>query len=348
MNGNNQISIIMSHTSNRGTAAQTENKNRVNNRNSRSRKGTQQQSQVPACNAAVPAKVEDLEARLKGYDSDLSKAKKSFQKQGENLAKAKDIYTEQRYVVAVSRANNGTASAEDLQIIASRKASDFASMLIAKAMGVEFKDSDEVANARSLAKSEEGSMTSAIAETERCWNTKGYATLYGSIGLSKRHLKLIPTLLKGLCPFLLVATADGLKAANLTRTAVRKNGKAVKKDGKRVYKYTLRQRTKWTAYGLFETLELNYRWMENNLFTEDELKTRFDLLEAEVSALKALKATKDAQTSDDPYKAANAASRLEDVQAAANAASQLTAANLQEVSTESKMTTRRRRTKKTA
>ncbi len=341
----------MRNTSNRSTAAQNENKQTQSaTRNSRSRKSTQVQSLASAPDAAVPAKVEDLEARLNEYTTELSKAKKSYQKQSENLAKAKDLVAEQRYVVAVQHANDGTASAEDLQIIASHKASDNASTLIAKAMGVEFKDSDEVANARILAKSEEGSLASAIAETERCWNTKGYSLLYGSIGLSKRDLKLIPTLLKGICPFLMVATANGLKAATLTRTAVRKNGKAVKKDGKRVYKYTLRERTKWTAYGLFETLELNNHWMENDIFTSDELKTRYDLLDAEVSALKALKAAKDAQTSEDPYKAANAASRIGDANAAAKAAAQLTNANLQEVSSgkSDKPKSRKSRNKKTA
>ena len=334
----------MRNTSNRSKAAQTENKNQVSNTNRRSRKSTQVQSQASA-SAAVPAKVEDLEARLKEYNSDLSKAKKAYQKKSEDLANAKDLVVNQRYVVAVQRYNNGTASAEDLQIIASRKASDNASTLIAKAMSVAFKDSDDVANARDLAKSEEGSLSSAIAETTRCWNTNGFAILYGSIGMNKRSLKDIPQLLKDICPFLQVATINGLKAATLCRTAVRKNGKAVKRDGKRVYKYTLRERTRWTAYGLFEYLEYNHRWMSNNLFTEDELKTRRNLLDKEFSALKALKKAKEEAKSESNVVAAIAAERMDALNNAAKAANQLVNANLQEVSDKPTKTKRGRKQK---
>lgn len=336
----------MRNTSNRSNAAQNESKNQVNNTKGSSRKSTQVQSQAPV-DAAVPAKVEDLEARLNEMTSDLSKAKKAYQKKSEDLANAKDLVANQRYVVAVQRYNLGTASTEDLQIIASRKASDNAATLIAKAMSVEFKDSDEVANARDLAKSEEGSLSSAIAETTRCWNTNGYAILYGSIGLSKKDLKNIPALLKDICPFLLVATVNGLKAASLSRTAVRKNGKAVKKDGKRVYKYTLRERTKWTAYGLFEYLEYNHRWMKNNIFTADELKTRINLLNKEVSALQALKKAKEDAKSVSPVVAAIAAESMGALSDAAKAANQLVNANLQEVS-DKQTKTKRGRNKKTA
>lgn len=280
------------------------------------------QVNTPEAGTPVPAKLEDLEARLGEYKTSLSETKKQSQKMSEKLAKARDLYANQLYCVAVSRFNQGTATAEDVATIFSRKAADLAETGIAKAMASMPQDSEDVAKARELAKSEEGSLTSAIAETLRNWN-KCYSTLYGSIGIAKKDLT--PTLLKGLSPYLMVATADGLKAATVTKTAVRKNGKAVKVDGKRVYKYTLRERQRWSAYGLFETLERNSRWAE--CFEADELKVRTELLNAEVSALKALKEAKEAEKSDVPEQAAEAAKAEGQLAAAAKAAGKATKAN---------------------
>lgn len=307
----------MRNTSNRSNAAQNnESKNQVNNRKS---SNAPKQTPAPASDAPKGVKVEDLEARLKEYNSDLSKAKKQSQKSSENLTKVREQVENQRYVVAVQRANLGIANAEDLAIIASRKALENTNTGLAKFFAKVFEDSDEVAKARKEAREEDGSLASAIAETKRQWNTNGYAVLYGSIGMNKRSLDSIPNLLKaGLCPFLQVASADGLKAATVTRTAVRKNGKAVKVKGQRVYKYTLRERTKWSAYGLFETLERNYRM--DGFFSEDELKVRLDLLKAEVAAKAALKKAQEDAKSDVPAVAAEAANREEKLAAAAKAA----------------------------
>ena len=280
-------------------------------------------AQTPANDTPVPAKVEDLEARMAEYKTSLSEAKKQSKKMSEKLAKASDLYANQCYVVAVSHANLGTASTEELALIASRKAEDNATAAIAKAIAAMPKDSDEVAKARELAKSEEGSLSSAIAETLRNWNGI-YCTLYSSIGITAKK-SVTPALLKDLCPYLVVATADGLKAASVSRSAVRKNGKAVKVKGQRVYKYTLRERQRWTAYGLFETLERNFRW--SAFFAEDELKVRRELLDAEVAALAALKAAKDAQKSDVPEQAANAADIEGKLKDAAKAAGKATKQN---------------------
>ena len=348
-----KISYIMSHTNNCGTAAQTENKNQVNNRSSRSRKGTQGQSLVPANDAAVPVKVEDLEARLKEGKETLSKAKKQNTKSNEALSVAKQYVENQLYVVATQRIANGTASAEDVQIVASRKAEDNAQNGLAKFFAKEYKDSDEVAKAwESLG--EEDSLTSAIAETIRRWNS-GFCTLYKSIGITSKK-QITPALLKGLCPFLLVATADGLKAAAPGRRAVRKNGKAVKKGGKKVYKYTLRAIKGWTDKKLFKLLEANYRMTTDAIFTEDDLSERKAILEAEVSALKALKAAKDAlkKASENPTdlasleKAESAEKQMGTLVDAAKAAGQLAQTNLSEVSTESLKPTRKGRNKKIA
>ena len=273
-------------------------------------------SPAPQNCTPVPAKLEELEARLTEKTTALNEVKKQSQKLSEKLAKAREDAANQRYCVAVSRQNLGTATEDDLAIIVSRKAEDNAAASIAKAIAAMPQDTEDVAKARDLAKSEEGTLTSAIAETLRNW-TKCYSTLYGSIGITAKK-SLTPALLKGLCPFLQVATADGLKAATVTRTAVRKNGKAVKKDGKRVYKYTLRERTKWSAYGLFETLERNFRFAA--FFSEDELSVRIDLLNAQVSALKALKKAKEDAKSDVPEVAAKAADREKELAAAAKAA----------------------------
>lgn len=309
----------MLHNATRSTAAQTPAKKNAANK--------QQVNNPATVGTPVPAKAEDLEARLAEYTSGVKDLKKKSQKASENLARMQDLMHNQAYVVAVSHLNMGKATAEDLQIIASRKASDNAEAGLAKAFAAMPKDTDELAKARESVKSEEGSLTSAIAETERMWN-KGYSVLYGSIGLAKRDLKLIPTLLKSICPFLQVATADGIKAAAVTRTAVRKNGKAVKQNGKRVYKYTLRERVRWSAYGLFETLERNHYFMETEgIFSDEDLRTRNELLDAEVKALAALKAAKDAEKSDVPEQAAHAAEAVGKLAAAAKAAGKATKAN---------------------
>ena len=221
----------------------------------------------------------------------------------------------------------------DLQIIASRKAADNAETGLAKAIAAMPKDTEAVAKARSLAKSEEGTLSAAIADTERLWTSGGYAVLYATIGITtKKALSLIPRILKEVdfCPFLQVATAEGLKVASVTRTAVRKNGKAVKQDGKRVYKYTLREKTRWSAYSLFETMERNFHWMNSAVFTSDELKVRFDLLAAEVKALAALKAAKEAEKSDVPEQATDAHEVVGQLATAAKAAGKAVVANANE------------------
>ena len=211
-------------------------------------------------------------------------------------------------------------------------AADNAEAGLAKAFAAMPKDTDEVAKARELAKGEEGTLSAAIAETERLWTSGGYAVLYATIGIAaKKDLKLIPRILKGadFCPFLQVATAEGRKVASVTRTAVRKNGKAVKQDGKRVYKYTLREKTSWTAYSLFETLERNFHWLSvaESIFTAEELQTRSDLLDREVMALAALKAAKEAEKSDVPEQAADAHEAESKLAAAAKAAGKATKEN---------------------
>ena len=266
----------------------------------------------------VPAKLEELEARYADYTAGLNKVQKQAKKMSENVAKQRDLVANERYCIAVSRFNMGSATAEDMAIISSRKADENASEGLAKFFAKEFTDTEDVQNARNLAKGEEGSITSAIAETLRNW-TKCYCTLYKTIGVTSKK-SITPELVKGLCPYLMVASADGLKAATVNRTAVRKNGKAVKVKGKRVYKYTLREKTRWTAYGLFETLERNFRLAD--LFTEDELKVRRDLLDKQVAALAALKAAKEAEKSDVPEQAAETAKAETALAAAAKAAGQ--------------------------
>lgn len=264
----------------------------------------------------VPAKLEELQSRYDEYTKGLNEVQKRAKKINENVAKQRDLVVNERYCIAVSRLNMGTATAEDLAIISSRKAEQNASEGLAKLFAKEFTDSEDVQAARNFAKGEEGTITSAIAETLRNW-TKCYCTLYKTIGISSKK-SLTPALVKDLCPYLMVATADGLKAASVNRTAVRKNGKAVKVKGKRVYKYTLREKSRWTAYGLFETLERNFRLAD--LFTEDELNVRRQLLDNQVAALAALKAAKDAEKSDVPEQAADAAKAADNLKAAAKAA----------------------------
>ena len=271
-----------------------------------------------AQDAPVPANVEDVQRRYEDVKSLLSKAKKDKQKHSDKVATLKERFDNESYALATLRCNMGTGDEQDAAIVANRKVEIGLNDLLGRAIGALPQDSDEVAKARLSAKAEERSLTSAIAETKRQWSST-YRTLYGTIGLTKVSM-LTPDLLKGLCPFLMVGTADGLKAGVISRSAVRKNGKAVKQNGKRVYKYTLRERKGWSAYGLFELLELNFRWFQLQVFTADELQVRSDLLNAQVSALKALKEAKAATKSDVPEQAAHAAEAEAQLAAAAKAA----------------------------
>ena len=301
----------------RSNATRNENTNAAQQQVKNNRKN----GNVPAPkaqDAPVPANVEDVQSRFEEIKSLLSKAKKDKQKHSDKVATLKERFDNESYALATLRCKMGTGDEQDDAIVANHRVEVGLSDLLAKAMGTLPQDSDEVAKARESAKAEERSLTSAIAETKRQWNST-YRTLYGTIGLTKVSL-LTTDLLKGLCPFLMVGTADGLKAAAVSRTPVRKNGKAVKKDGKRVYKYTLRERKGWSAYGLFELLELNHRWMNGNAFTTDELQVRTDLLTMQVNALEALKAAKAAKQSDVPEQAAEAANTETALAAAAKAA----------------------------
>ena len=271
-----------------------------------------------AQDAPVPENVEDVQRRYDDAKALLSKAKKDKQKHSDKVATLKERFDNESYALATLRCNMGTGDEQDAAIVANRKVEIGLNDLLSRAMGALPQDSDEVAKARLSAKADERSLSSAIAETKRQWNSN-YRTLYGTIGLTKVSL-LTPDLLKGLCPFLMVGTADGLKAATVNRTAVRKNGKAVKQNGKRVYKYTLRERKGWSAYGLFELLELNFRWMQQQVFTTDELQVRSDLLNTQVSALKALKKAKEAAKSDIPEQAAKASEAERQLADAAKAA----------------------------
>lgn len=306
----------MATRNNKRNGAQNESKQAASKQQVENRKQNGKPAPAPEVGTPVPAKLEELQSRYDEYTKGLSEAKKQSKKMSEKLAKASDLVINERYCIAVSRFNMGVATPEDLAIIAGRKAEENASAGLAKLFAKEFTDTEDVQNARNLAKGEEGSLSSAIAETLRNWS-KCYCTLYKTIGITAKK-QLSADLVKGLCPYLMVASADGLKAATVNRTAVRKNGKAVKVKGKRVYKYTLREKSRWTAYGLFETLERNFRLA--NLFSEDELKVRLDLLEKQVAALAALKAAKEAEKSDVPEQANEAAKAADKLAAAAKAA----------------------------
>lgn len=249
-----------------------------------------------AQDAPVPANVEDVERRCNEAAEALKKAKKQQRKASDNVANLRDRVANESYALATLRTNMGTADENDAVILANRKAENSLTDTLVRAMDAMPQDSDEVAKLRASVKAEERSLTSAIAETKRQWGA-AYKALYATIGITKQA-QLTPALLKDLSPFLLVGTADGLKAAQLSRYAVRKNGKAVKVNGKRVYRYTLRERKGWSAYALFETLELNFRWAEKNVFSEDELITRRSLIDAQVHALKALASAKQAAKSN--------------------------------------------------
>jgi len=305
----------MATRNNKRNGAQNENTNaakqQVENRKNGNAPAPQPQD------APVPANVEDVQHRYDEVKSLLSKAKKDKQKHSDKVATLKERFDNESYALATLRCNMGTGDETDAAIVVNHKVEQGLTDLLGRAMGAMPQDSDEVANAKKSAKAEEKSLTSAIAETKRQWNT--YRTLYGTIGITKQQ-QITPALLKGISPFLMVGTADGLKAGVISRSAVRKNGKAVKKDGKRVYKYTLRERKGWSAYGLFETLELNFRWSEAKVFTDDELKVRTELLNAQVAALAALKAAKDAKASEVAEQAHDAAEAEKKLAAAAKAA----------------------------
>lgn len=307
---NNKRNSAQNESTNAASKQQVKNQNRKNGKPAPAPEGT-----------PVPANVEDVQRRYEEVKSLLSKAKKDKQKHSDKVATLKERFDNESVALATLRCNMGTGDEQDKAIVANHKAEFGLSDMLVRAMGLMPKDSDEVAKARLSAKAEEHSLTSAIAETKRQWSST-YRTLYGSIGLTKVSM-LTPDLLKGLCPFLLVGTEDGLKAGAINRSAVRKNGKAVKQNGKRVYKYTLRERKGWSAYGLFELLELNFRWLQLSVFTADELQVRTDLLNAQVSALKALKTAKEAAKSDVPEqasKASEAESQLADAAKAAGKA----------------------------
>ena len=320
---NFKTSKIMANNKTRSTATQTRNEN-TNAASKQQVKNNGKNVPAPEVGTPVPAKLEELQSRYDEYTKTLSEAKKQSKKASEKLAKASDLVLNERYCIAVSRFNMGTATAEDMAIISSRKAEQNAAEGLAKLFAKEYTDSEDVQAARNFAKGEEGSLSSAIAETLRNW-TKCYCTLYKSIGISSKK-SITTDLVKDLCPYLMVASADGLKAASVNRTAVRKNGKAVKVKGQRVYKYTLREKSRWTAYGLFETLERNFRCAE--LFTEDELKVRRELLDKQVAALAALKAAKAAEKSDVPEQANEAAKAADKLAAAAKAAGQAAKENV--------------------
>lgn len=313
----------MATRNNKRNGAQNENTNAASKQQVKNN-GKSNNAPAPEVGTPVPAKLEELQSRYDEYTKGLNEVKKQSKKLSEKLAKASDLVQNERYCIAVSRSNMGTATAEDLAIISSRKAEENAAAGLAKLFAKEYTDSEDVQNARNLAKGEEGSITSAIAETLRNWS-KCYCTLYKTIGVTSKK-SITPALVKDLCPYLMVASADGLKAATVNRTAVRKNGKAVKVKGQRVYKYTLRERTRWTAYGLFETLERNFRLAD--LFTEDELKVRRELLDKQVAALAALKAAKDAEKSDVPEQATEAANAADKLAAAAKAAGKAAKENI--------------------
>ena len=314
-NTQNQI-CIMATRNNKRNGAQNESMNaakqQVNNRKNGNAPAPQPQD------APVPANVEDVEHRYEEVKSLLSKAKKDKQKHSDKVATLKERFDNESYALATLRCNMGTGDETDVAIVANRKVEVGLNDLLGRAMGAMTQDSDEVANAEKSAKAEEKSLTSAIAETKRQWNST-YRTLYGALGITKQQ-QITPALLKGISPFLMVGTADGLKAGVISRSAVRKNGKAVKKDGKRVYKYTLRERKGWSAYGLYETIKCNVRWNEAKVFTDDELKVRTELLNAQVAALAALKAAKDAKASEVAEQAHDAAEAEKKLAAAAKAA----------------------------
>lgn len=316
----------MATRNNKRNGAQNESTNAASKQQVKNRKSSNAPAPQPQ-DAPVPANVEDVEHRRDEVKTLLSKAKEDKQKYSDKVADLKQRLDNESYALATLRFLSGKADEEDLAIIANRKVEEGLSDLLCRAMGALGKDSDEVAELEQSAKAEGRSLSSAIAETLRYWD-KCYRTLYKNLGVTSKK-SITPELVKDLCPYLMVGTADGLKAATVGRTAVKKNGKAVKQDGKRVYKYTLRERKGWDAYGLYELVKLNTRWTANNAFTEDELKVRRDLLDKQVAALAALKAAKEAKKSDVPEQAAEAAKSEDALKAAAKAAGKAAKQNLE-------------------
>lgn len=314
----------MATRNNKRNGAQNENTNAAMQQVKNNGKSNNAPAPQPQ-DAPVPANVEDVEHRRDEVKGLLSKAKKDKQKYSDKVADLKQRFDNESYDLATLRFLSGKADEEDLAIIANRKVEEGLSDLLCRAMGAMGSDSDEVAELEKSAKAEGRSLSSAIAETLRYWD-KCYRTLYKNLGVTSKK-SITPELVKDLCPYLMVGTSDGLKAATVSRTAVKKNGKAVKQNGKRVYKYTLRERNGWDAYGLYELVKLNTRWTANNAFTEDELKVRRELLDKQVAALAALKAAKDAQKSDVPEQAADAAKATDKLKAAAKAAGKAAKAN---------------------
>ena len=315
----------MATRNNKRNGAQNESTNAASKQQVKNRK--QNNTPAPkAQDAPVPANLEEVEHRRDEVKGLLSKAKKDKQKYSDKVADLKERFDNESYALATMRFLNGKADEEDLALIANRKVEVGLSDLLCKAMGVMPKDSDEVAELEKSAQAEEKSLSKALDDTLRYWN-KHYRALYANLGVTSKK-SITPALVKDLCPYLMVGTADGLKAATVSRTAVKKNGKAVKKDGKRVYKYTLRERKGWSAYGLYELVKLNVRWTEGAAFTEDELKVRRELLDKQVAALAALKAAKEAKKSDVPEQAADAANAEDALKAAAKAAGQAAKENV--------------------
>ena len=175
----------MTTRNNKRNGAQNESTNAASKQQVKNRKQNGKPAPAPEVGTHVPAKLEELENRLDEYTKGLSEAKKQAKKMGEKLAKASDLVINERYCIAVSRQLQGSATAEDLAIISSRKAEENAPAGLAKLFAKEFTDTEDVQNARNLAKGEEGSLSSAIAETLRMW-TKCYCTLYKTIGITSK------------------------------------------------------------------------------------------------------------------------------------------------------------------
>ena len=299
----------MSHTTSTSSTSTAAKKTTVTNKGSRTQKA---QTQV---NTPAPAELKELEARMAEKSTALDAAKKASVKAAEKAAKARDEYAHQRYVVAYKRNQDGVASAEDVMILAQTNSQNMLEKALAKFFAVDKELTDEQKQAWDTLAQEIGSLMSAIAETNRLW-AKGFSTLYGALGISKKSLT--PALLKGVCPFMQVATADGLKAAVPYRRAVRKNGKAVKKNGKRVYTYGLTPVKGWDAKKLYKFLEMNKDMAEK--YTDEELQQRKDVLAAEVSAIQAYEAAKAAKKSDVAEEAHDAAKREDVLKSAVKAA----------------------------
>ena len=185
--------VMTRNSQTRSNATRNENTNAANKQQVKNRKSSN--APAPETGTPVPAKLEELEARLTEKTTALNEVKKQSQKLSEKLAKAREDAANQRYCVAVSRQNLGTATEDDLAIIASRKASDNTDTGLAKFFAKEFKETEAETKAWESLRGELGSVSSAIAETKRLWN-KGFNALYKSIGIT--NMKSLTTdLLKG-------------------------------------------------------------------------------------------------------------------------------------------------------